>query len=378
MSNKTFSFLEWLQIRGSGDDHDAAFKEDYSCSTTKIRCRMSTFNGSCSKAIDCDNIKQEEKIDIVEEQLFFKIESLDEETRNKEFFVEFFKSVEVVCDICGDTKVQRVIKLNQQERVIGAILLKKIFKLGFKSHKIFHRKTPDQSCGRCFVHLISFKTNFKDKFLEYKTRKMHPASYNHGIECPCVDCKNQYGDLDLIVRGIETRSSPLLPSTITTMTNEEQQFDVGLQQQQESFLYPYNYESYSEQQTYSQTSYQVEPLPTMLQEFEPQPSTSHYQPHHESETPRKKSKKSCPHCNKQFNHTGDYRKHLRKHTKERPYACPQCDKKFSHTSNLHRHERSHSGDRPFKCDFCNKEFNRKDKLDSHRNSKACISKRSNK
>lgn len=90
----------------------------------------------------------------------------------------------------------------------------------------------------------------------------------------------------------------------------------------------------------------------------------------------RRSKKTCAHCSKVFVHTGDYRKHMRKHTKEKPFKCNQCGKYFAHTSNLHRHVRSHEGVRPHKCELCGKQFGRKDKLDSHKKcSKSCRDKK---
>ncbi|KAL1506099.1 hypothetical protein ABEB36_005527 [Hypothenemus hampei] len=111
-------------------------------------------------------------------------------------------------------------------------------------------------------------------------------------------------------------------------------------------------------------------LESFQQELE-QPSTSRGLPGQSTDTEEnqvsKKRKMNCPECNKVFNHTGDYKKHMRKHTKEKPFPCSQCGKKFSVTSNLHRHKKSeHSDDRPFQCDYCTKTFKRKDKLDNHK------------
>lgn len=136
----------------------------------------------------------------------------------------------------------------------------------------------------------------------------------------------------------------------------------------------------SNNQTYE--SYPSIPtLPTIPTTYNPedQPSTSTGITGSDQQTGcgGRRSKKTCAHCSKVFVHTGDYRKHMRKHTKEKPYQCNQCGKYFAHTSNLHRHVRSHEGVRPHKCELCGKEFGRKDKLDSHKKcSKSCRDKKS--
>lgn len=83
---------------------------------------------------------------------------------------------------------------------------------------------------------------------------------------------------------------------------------------------------------------------------------------------------TCDFCQKKFSHTGDYNKHRRKHTGERPYTCNKCQQKFSHVSNLVRHQRVHSGIRPFSCEICGRSFARKDKLSDHLTTKSCNTK----
>lgn len=117
-------------------------------------------------------------------------------------------------------------------------------------------------------------------------------------------------------------------------------------------------------------------IKTMEQNLEAQPSTSSGIYHSPAESKFPKKCLTCQYCNKSFHHKGDYNKHLRKHTKEKPFKCAVCDRKFSHTSNLQRHFRLHSGQKPFSC-RCGKTFSRKDKLHSHQNSRLCRKKANN-
>ncbi|XP_078518057.1 uncharacterized protein LOC144782523 isoform X2 [Lissotriton helveticus] len=62
---------------------------------------------------------------------------------------------------------------------------------------------------------------------------------------------------------------------------------------------------------------------------------------------------------------GDYTRHLKVHSRERPYACTECKKRFFQKTHLIVHCRIHSGEKPYMCTFCHKRFNRKDYLNEH-------------
>lgn len=115
----------------------------------------------------------------------------------------------------------------------------------------------------------------------------------------------------------------------------------------------------------------IEIIKSKEQRLDTQPTTSSGVDSNLLESSLPKKCLSCPYCYKTFHHKGDYNKHLRKHTKEKPFTCTVCDKKFSHTSNLQRHVRLHSGQKPYTCKICQKSFSRKDKLNSHKNSRLC-------
>ncbi|KAJ3644771.1 hypothetical protein Zmor_022476 [Zophobas morio] len=102
----------------------------------------------------------------------------------------------------------------------------------------------------------------------------------------------------------------------------------------------------------------------------------------------------CPHCDKKFKRRVTLNAHIAVHTKIRPYVCDVCKKTYAtkcdltnhqkiHTdrnkckfcsssfpapSKLQRHLRTHTKDKPFVCDFknCGKSFSDKRNLDGHK------------
>lgn len=79
---------------------------------------------------------------------------------------------------------------------------------------------------------------------------------------------------------------------------------------------------------------------------------------HEKETNHKfrTKNKMCSYCGKAFATRDHLNRHVRTHTKEKPYPCNYCEMRFSMVQNLRRHEKLHTGERPFKCDVCGKGF----------------------
>lgn len=83
----------------------------------------------------------------------------------------------------------------------------------------------------------------------------------------------------------------------------------------------------------------------------------------------------CETCGKEFIQPSNYSRHLRIHTKERPYACNLCSAQFPYSTSLKRHQQRDHGVNLLSCRVCSKTFLNETSLVRHRTGcelRACV------
>ncbi|XP_016842062.1 zinc finger protein 236 isoform X1 [Nasonia vitripennis] len=73
----------------------------------------------------------------------------------------------------------------------------------------------------------------------------------------------------------------------------------------------------------------------------------------------------CDFCDKTCKKPSDLMRHLRVHTRERPFKCKTCDRSFTLKSTLMTHEKLHENAGKYKCQNCDMAFNTENALRAH-------------
>ena len=80
----------------------------------------------------------------------------------------------------------------------------------------------------------------------------------------------------------------------------------------------------------------------------------------------KKPLLSCSICSLKFEAPVQLEKHLRSHTKSKPFQCAACNKSFVSKSNLSAHQRLHEGTAlRYSCNQCDKKFSHPSEVKQH-------------
>ncbi|XP_066567490.1 zinc finger protein 131 [Amia ocellicauda] len=84
----------------------------------------------------------------------------------------------------------------------------------------------------------------------------------------------------------------------------------------------------------------------------------------------------CPHCNKTYTRESALKQHLncnhfeveqsrRQRPQKKVHVCEYCDKQFDHFGHFKEHLRKHTGEKPFECPDCHERFARNSTLKCH-------------
>ena len=86
---------------------------------------------------------------------------------------------------------------------------------------------------------------------------------------------------------------------------------------------------------------------------------------------KEKQEYPCEFCESSFSAPSFRTRHLRTHTKDKPFECEVCKKVFPQKVHLQSHSKTHTGEKPYPCVKCEKRFSLKQNLKVHVDKKSC-------
>ncbi|XP_064092732.1 zinc finger and BTB domain-containing protein 7C-like isoform X42 [Macrobrachium nipponense] len=73
----------------------------------------------------------------------------------------------------------------------------------------------------------------------------------------------------------------------------------------------------------------------------------------------------CPHCDYHTRTVGNLKRHIMRHTGEKPFSCSLCSYKTRRKDSLKEHLKLHTGEKPFACHICSYTATHRISLKSH-------------
>ncbi|XP_066970633.1 zinc finger and BTB domain-containing protein 7A-like isoform X27 [Macrobrachium rosenbergii] len=79
----------------------------------------------------------------------------------------------------------------------------------------------------------------------------------------------------------------------------------------------------------------------------------------------RKSLRQCPYCGYSNRNSGKVKRHMLKHTGEKPHSCPYCAYSTSRKEVLKEHINLHTGEKPYSCPHCSYTASQRSALNAH-------------